>query len=359
MNAAFPSQPQECDARCKVAVIIKAWNDEKNIAAAIESSLAAVGEWGGEVIVVDSHSSDRTVEIASSYPVRIVQALHPNECCRGVAPQLGYQHSCGDYLYLMDADMQMVPGFLFKALAFLAQHPEAGGVGGRVVELHPHADDRRERGLRPAARLASGEVDRLHGGGLYRRRAIAESGYFSDRNLHSYEEFDLAVRLRSLGWKLWRIPVDVTTHCANDPPPPYRLLMQRWRSGQMGGLGELLRANAGQRSLRLVLRGAGELRIHLAVLAWWCALLSVPLWPLSVAGGLSAFALLLAVPWLPVLWRKRSPERAAYALVSSCLRTAGLVRGLLRAQRPPRDTIDSRVLQQPPQASASRREHYA
>jgi glycosyltransferase involved in cell wall biosynthesis len=359
MSPAIPSPFHECTARCCVSVIIKAANDEKNIAAAIESSLAAVAEVGGEVIVVDNHSTDRTVEIASSYPVRIVQAVDPNERSRGVAPQLGYQHSCGDYLYLLDGDMQMVPGFLFKALAFMAQHPEAGGVGGRLVELQREGGDQRERALRQSIRMPSGEVDRLHGGGLYRRRAIVESGYFSDRNLHSYEEFDVAVRLRALGWKLWRIPVDVATHCGEEPPPPYRLLAQRWRSGYLAGLGELLRANAGQRRLRLVLRGARELQIHLGVIVWWCALLSVPFWPLTALGLMSCFAALVAAPWLLVLWRKRSPGRAWYTLLSTCISTAGLVRGLLRPQRPPRDFIDSRVLQEPPQASASRREHYA
>ena len=103
-------------------------------------------------------------------------------------------------------------------------------MGGRLVELNTESMEYRERGLRAAAHLSPGEVDRLDGGGLYRRRAIEEAGYFSDRNLHSYEEFDLAVRLRSLGWKLWRIPVDAVTHCGHDTPP-YRLLMRRWRSG--------------------------------------------------------------------------------------------------------------------------------
>jgi glycosyltransferase involved in cell wall biosynthesis len=83
---------------CRVSVIIKAYNEEKNIQAAIESSLRAVAEVGGEVILADSHSTDGTVALACAYPVRIVQLAHPGERSCGAGPQLGYQHARGDYV---------------------------------------------------------------------------------------------------------------------------------------------------------------------------------------------------------------------------------------------------------------------
>ena len=275
-----------------MSVIIKAFNEEKNIVAAIESSLAAVAEVGGEVILADSHSTDRTVELASLYPVRVVQLVNAHERCCGIGPQLGYQHSRGEYVYLLDGDMRMMQGFLPHALTFLAQHPEAAGVGGRVVELNTESMEYRERGLRAAAHLSPGEVDRLDSGGLYRRRAIEECGYFSDRNLHSYEEFDLAARLRSLAWKLWRIPMDAVTHPGHDIPP-YQLLLRRWRTRYAFGLGELVGAAAGQPHMRLVWRGMRELRIYLGVLAWWLVL-SGPVLAVGRARASPRFALAAA-----------------------------------------------------------------
>ena len=47
----------------KISAIIPTFNEESNIAAAIESVL-----WCDEVIVVDSFSTDKTVEIVRSYP---------------------------------------------------------------------------------------------------------------------------------------------------------------------------------------------------------------------------------------------------------------------------------------------------
>ncbi len=287
MSAVAPTRP----APCRVSVVIKAFNEEDNICEAIESCLDAVAEVGGEVVLADSHSTDRTVELASKYPIRIVQLANADERCCGVGPQLGYQHSLGEYIYIIDGDMKMVRGFLGQALMFLAQHPEVAGVSGRLVELNNDSLEYRERGLRASAHLQPGEVDRLDGGGLYRRLAIEESGYFSDRNLHSYEEFDLGVRLRSLGWKLWRLPARAVTHYGHDAPP-YRLLLRRWRTRYMYGPGELLRAAAGQPHMRLVMRGARELRIYFAVLAWWALLAGALLWPVAASLRISAFAAL-------------------------------------------------------------------
>ncbi len=335
--------------RCHVSVIIKAYNEQDNICAAVESALKAVAAVGGEVIVADSHSSDLTVARASAYPIRVVTLANAHERCCGVGPQLGYQHSLGEYVYILDGDMQMVDGFLERALAFLAQHPEVAGIGGRVVELNTESLEYSERGKRAAAHQTPGPVDRLDGGGLYRRRAIEESGYFSDRNLHSYEEFDLAVRLRALGWKLWRLPADAATHYGHDAPP-YKLLVRRWQTRYVCGLGELVRAAAGQPRMRLVVRGLRELQLYIGVLAWWAVLL-------SGSGRLAAFGALAVAPLLLMALRKRSFTRAAYSVVSWCFNAAGLVRGFARRRMPARDPIPSRVIREPLDAVSNRPEY--
>jgi glycosyltransferase involved in cell wall biosynthesis len=343
---------------CSVSIVIKALNEEKNICAAIESSLAAVAKVGGEVVLADSCSSDRTVEYASRYPVRVVQLANADERCCGIGPQLGWQHAQGEYVYVLDGDMRMADGFLEEALTFLAQHPEVGGVGGRLVELNTESLEYRERGLRAAPHLQPGEVDRLDGGGLYRRLAIEETGFLSDRNLHSYEEFDLGARLRALGWKLWRLPVPSATHYGHDAPP-YRLLLRRWRAGYVCGLGELLRAAIGQPHWKLVLRGMRELRIYAGVLVWWLILLGIPFWPAPAAVRAAGFGAVLAAPFAFMAWRKRSASRALYSVVSWCFNAAGLVQGLLRPRASPRSRIASRVLHEPPRSAEPRYRHYA
>jgi glycosyltransferase involved in cell wall biosynthesis len=108
---------------------------------------------GGEVILADSYSSDRTVELASAFPIRIVQLANPEERCCGAGPQLGYQHSRGEFVYILDGDMQMREGFLEQALAFLDAHADVAGVGGRVVEQNTESLEYMARGERASAHL--------------------------------------------------------------------------------------------------------------------------------------------------------------------------------------------------------------
>jgi GT2 family glycosyltransferase len=335
---------------CSVTIVIKALNEEMNICAAIETSLAAVERVGGEVVLADSFSTDRTVELAARYPVRVVRLANANERCCGVGPQLGWQHARGEYVFILDGDMRMAPDFLEHALSFLAQHPEIGGVGGHLVELNTESLEYRERAARNHAHLQPGEVDRLDGGGLYRRIAIDEAGFLSDRNLHAYEEFDLAARLRSRGWKLWRLPIASATHYGHDSPP-YALLMRRWRSRYVCGLGELLRGAMGRRHLRLVLRGLKELRIYTGVLVWWLVLATVPFWPVAVLERVASFLLIALAPFGVMAWRKRSIGRAVYSVVSWGFNAAGLVRGFVRKRVPPAQPIASVVLQEPLQSN--------
>lgn len=326
-----------------LSVVIKALNEAKNIQATLESVLEATRGLKAEVVLADACSSDATVALASAYPVRVVQLIHPQERCCGIGPQLGFQHARGEFIYLMDGDMRLCPGFLERALSFLQRHTEVAGVGGRVVELNHDSFEYRARNEKLASHQRPGAVDRLDGGGLYRRRAIEAVGHFSNRNLHSYEEFELALRLRLAGWTLWRLADDAVTHRGHEIPA-YALLLRRWQSGYICGLGELLRASWHTPEQRRQLLQLKELRLYAGVLLGWALLLLValPPWPLPVKALL--LPLMLAAPVAVMAWRKRSWQRGLYALASWNLNAAGLLRGLARRQRPPSDAVASQVL---------------
>jgi len=328
---------------CRVSIVIKTLNEERRVSAAIESALAAVASVGGEVVLADSCSTDRTVALASTYPIRVTQLAHADERCCGVGPQLGYQHCTGEFVYILDGDMEMLPGFLPAALEFMQAHPKVGGVGGRVVEMNTSSLEYLARVERGMGHMQAGEVDRLDMGGLYRRAAVEQAGYFSNRNLHSYEEFDLAARLPVNGWKLWRIDQDAVRHYGHDAPP-YQLLVRRWRSRYICGLGELVRAAWGQPHMRLALAGVRELRLYVAVIAWWFVLLGCLLAPIAWTARLGFFATIAAAPVLLMAWRKRSLRKAVFSVVSWCFNTAGLIRGLAARQQPVREPVASVVL---------------
>ena len=351
MNEQHDINIGEAAAGCTVSVIIKTLNEERNIACCIESALAALEPVGGEVIVADSASSDRTTEIASSYPITVVQLANPQERCCGIGPQLGYQFAKGSFIYILDGDMQLRPDFLREALVFLQANPQGGGVAGLVVERNLNSLEYRARVERGAVHMQAGQVDRLDMGGLYRRSAIEQVGYFSDRNLHSYEELDLAVRLRAAGWTLHRIAAPAVDHQGHDVPA-HRLLLKRWRSQYINGAGEVLAAARGAPHWPLLLAALREAKLYAAFAAWLLVgMLAAAMQP-SLPRASAVLLITMFLPWAALIVKKRSVAAGSYALLSLTVHVGGLVRGLLSPRQSPKAAIAANEIRHGPAASS-------
>lgn len=327
-----------------VSVIMKTLNEERRIAAAIESALKAIETaGGGEVIVADSGSSDRTVEIASRYPAKVVQIAAPARPSCGLGPQLGFQYSGHEFVCLMDGDMTLDQGFLPDALAWLAAHPDCAGVTGHVMEMNVENLEFARRVRRAAPENRIGSIDRMNGGGLYRREAIEQAGYFSDRNLHGYEEFDLGVRLRSLGWTLHRLDRPFVEHFGHTLNA-YALLVRRWKSKYLRGVGELLRAAWGKPYFGMLLKELPELRLWAVVYAWIAAVIVAPLFAPSLGWGLVVALALLALPVVAMSAKQKSLSLGIYAVVAWLFHAAALPLGFLQKRRAPDAWIESKQL---------------
>jgi glycosyltransferase involved in cell wall biosynthesis len=109
----------ETDAqRPQVSVIIPARNEEACVGDCLQSLVAQSGV-AFEIIVVDDHSTDRTREIARSFPgVRVTQAGPLPEGWTGKthAVTTGARQARGEWLLFTDADTMHLPGSLARAL---------------------------------------------------------------------------------------------------------------------------------------------------------------------------------------------------------------------------------------------------
>lgn len=329
-----------------VSVIIKTLNEEKRIAATIESALAALGTVGGEVIVADSGSSDRTIEIASRYPVVIVQISPPARPSCGIGPQLGFQYSRYEHICLLDGDMLLDRDFLDVAAKFLTDNPEVAGVTGHVQEMLTSNLEFARRVTRNAPENRIGAIDRMNGGGLYRRSAIEAVGYLSDRNLHGYEEFDLGIRLRSAGWRLHRLDRRFVQHFGHTVNS-YRLLVRRWKSKYLFGIGELLRASLGRPYFFQLVKELPELKLWALVYLWWAISLGVLiLLPNKALAVGTVVAVLADVVGLMSL-RKGGFNMGLYTVVAWFFHAAALPVGFFRTRRKPDAPIESKLLGAP------------
>lgn len=327
-----------------VSIIIKALNEERHIAAAIESALAGIKGVRGEVILADSASTDRTIEIAQRYPIKIVQMTREEDRSCGAGAQLGFQYSKGRYIWLVDGDMEMKPGFLAAAVQFLESHPDVAGVGGMLTEHETSNLEYVKRNANEYNVRRPGLVTRLDGGGVYRRAAIESVGYLTDRNIHGSEELELGARLIARGWKLARLPLPDVDHHGHSGSA-YRLLWRRLASGVSFAEGEILRAATGQRHFLTILHKKRQMLVLLALVhAWWLCLV---LLPLLLGGWLGAAAALLigAFPVIVMALRSRSLTIGIYSVVAWQVYAIGFWPGLLRRRIPPTDWIASTVVQ--------------
>jgi len=117
----------------KLSFVIPAYNEESYLPACLESILAQIDGLGDsvEIIVVNNASSDRTREVALSFPNVIVV----DEPRKGLpfARQAGFAASSGDLIANVDSDSRLTPGWVARVLDSFAAERRLVALSGPVV----------------------------------------------------------------------------------------------------------------------------------------------------------------------------------------------------------------------------------
>ena len=97
-----------------VSAIVVCFNEERNIGACLDSL-----RWCDEIVVVDSFSTDRTVEICRQYTDRVIQRPWA-----GYRDQKAFAHSLAtkDWVLLVDSDERVTPELRDEIKRELALH---------------------------------------------------------------------------------------------------------------------------------------------------------------------------------------------------------------------------------------------
>ena len=80
----------------KITVTIITFNEEANIQAACESVA-----WADEIVVVDSESTDATLELAKKYGARVISRTWPGFAAQ---KQFAVEQSSHEWVFSLDAD---------------------------------------------------------------------------------------------------------------------------------------------------------------------------------------------------------------------------------------------------------------
>ena len=105
--------------RLPLSVVITTYNEEVNIADCLRSVL-----WADEILVVDSFSSDRTMEYAREFPVQILEREYFGSAAQKNWSLDKIQH---DWVLILDADERVTEPLAREILELLIEGPAAKG----------------------------------------------------------------------------------------------------------------------------------------------------------------------------------------------------------------------------------------
>lgn len=310
-----------------LSFVIIGRNAEWSIARLLDSIRAEVpAELSSEIIYVDSASSDRSIEIVSRYPATILQLSADQPLCASAGRFVGARQARGKYIYFLDSDMELVPGWLLRALRHLDVTPGIAAITGIIVDV----DRSRETDARSPVDLSKfsepslTDVKYAGAAAIFRRAVLSEVGTWNP-HIISDEEPELCLRLRHANHRVVRLEYPVTLHYT----APYfaiSTLFGRRRRRLFLGFGQTIRSLLTDRLLLPYLAERGFMLPALAAV-----LLAISSVGLSVALKsaiwMEGFLLAFVAVVLADAIRTRSFSRPFFHLVHRGLILEGTIRG--------------------------------
>lgn len=252
------------DVTPELSVVIIARNEAGNIARTIEAVLHGVVHYPGtEILLVDSASTDKTVEIARLYPINIVRLKPDWYLSASAGRYIGTCRTRGKYILYLDGDMELDPDWLCDAISYAAENPQTAVIGGylRNVYLKKGLIIGEEDELRdPQNRIL--EVQFIGGAMLCRRSAVIACGGFHPF-ISGDEEVDFCMRIRQAAYKVVRLPRRICRHyCV--PLTSSTGILRRLRLNMWFGYGQVARHYLGGTLFWPYIRARGSFLIPLA-----------------------------------------------------------------------------------------------
>jgi GT2 family glycosyltransferase len=226
--------------------------DGRSLLEAILPSLAAQTYRPYGVLVVDNGSRDDSrAYLAERWPEIEVIAIPENV---GVAAALnrGVAAARGEYVALLNNDLELEPAWLQEMVGGLERHASAAAVGCKLLDYRDRsrldgAGDVVNQAMvatpRGHGELDRGQYDREEeilaptaGAALYRSSALALVGPFDESFFAYFEDVDWGLRAQLAGLRCWYVPSAVGYHMGGattggDRNPFYLTLHQRNRIG--------------------------------------------------------------------------------------------------------------------------------
>jgi GT2 family glycosyltransferase len=182
----------------------------------LRKCLISVVQQAAVVIYVDSGSADNSVSATKNSGVEIVELDPSSPFTAARARNEGFRrlrelHPNLTYVQFVDGDCELCMGWLASAAKFLRDHEDVAVVSGRLREKYPAHSIYNTLCDIEWDTPPVGEVKACGGIAMIRVDAFERvQGFRID--LIAGEEPELCVRLRTLGWRIWRLGEEMALH---------------------------------------------------------------------------------------------------------------------------------------------------
>ena len=221
----------------KISVVIVNYNVKYYVGQCIDSVRRALRGIDSEIIVVDNHSRDGSVDYLSKIEgVRIIESGHNLGFSK--ANNIAIRQSTAEYVLMLNPDTIVAEDAIRMIIDFADSHPQAGGIGVRmhndwgttaresrrglpspmtsfykIIGLSKRLPQHRKYGRYYMGWLPWDSPSRIEvvSGAcfLVRRKALDEAGLMDEDYFMYGEDIDLSYRLLKGGWENWFVPADI------------------------------------------------------------------------------------------------------------------------------------------------------
>lgn len=222
----------------KLTIIIVSYNVKHYLALCLDSVSRAMAGIESEVIVVDNHSKDGTVDLVRKhYPwVKLIASDHNNGFAK--ANNIAVRQTESQYVLLLNPDTIIGEDVLSQCLTFLDAHHDAGALGVRMLRKDGTNAPESRRGVPspatsffkmsglcarwPQSKIfgryymgwlpwdEAAEIDIVSGAFMMIRRSALNKAGLLDEDFFMYgEDIDLSYRIKKAGFKNWYLPVQI------------------------------------------------------------------------------------------------------------------------------------------------------
>ena len=219
----------------KLSVIIVSYNVKYYLEQCLGSLMRALEDIESEVFVVDNHSDDDSIKMVSSRFPSVHRIANNENVGFSKANNQAIKLAKGEYILILNPDTLIEEDAIQKAIAFMDEQPDAGGLGVKMIngqgrflpeskrglptpwaafckmsylsKLFPHSSifNQYHLGFLPADKI--NKVDVLAGAFMLLRKSVLDTIGYLDEDFFMYgEDIDLSYRITQAGYFNYYFP---------------------------------------------------------------------------------------------------------------------------------------------------------